>query len=70
MAAINFPFEFTPMQPPRADANTCDLCSWVFSNWRTWTRRDGPGERPLDTNELIAVRAAVERYAWHGARIH
>jgi hypothetical protein len=65
-----WPYLTVPLQPPIADANTRDLCHWVFSNWRDWRRPDGDDERVLNTDELIVIRAAVERLAWCGTRVH
>jgi hypothetical protein len=70
MAAINFPFEVTPLSPPIASATTCDLARWVLDSWSTWRRPDGDGERLFNADELLKIRAAVERIAWCGTRVH
>jgi hypothetical protein len=65
-----WPFELAPLSPPLADDNARSLCAWVFDGWSGWTKSDGPDERPLNGDELIVIRSAVERIAWFGVRIH
>jgi hypothetical protein len=67
---VTFPYLIAPLQPPIANEDTRSLAAWVFDNWRNWKRSDADGERPLNVDELVAIRAAVEKIAWHGARVH